>query len=903
MNRPRTGIVFAILTLQVALIIVSIQAVAARNTMAAPSKIDSSLALLYSIHTQRPGHIPKDALDILDADGVKVNLKTSRDLSDEEEASVLAMGILPEGRMHRRGRYCARMPWKSLLRLAEMDAVDSVECKWSPSVLPCLDVSASETGATAVWSMLSQTGVPITGQGIVVADFDTGVDVFHPGLWRADGGVYNWIDVNGNGVFDKGVDAVDLNRNGTANTGEILNYFKGSAKDYVGAVTNSAGTFLSNQDWLYNDANGNGTRDYGVAFGESAPTFGERVFIVQDTNGNHSLDPGESLLALGTSKIAATLCSGGITRTRGSNLISTPADTNGHGTSVCGILCGETPGFRKYVGLAPGIDLLLADRYANSYTSYIPWAEQRGARVMLYEFGAWTYQFMDGSSTLEQMMDAEAAKGIVQVAPAGNLANVKKHASVNLNPGQYKTISINVGAGRGITSVYVSVIWSFNTDSVSLTLTNPSGATFNLPGDTTFRSDAQGNSYWSNGPLKSPRGTRRVDINFLKAAGVSTGNWKIGITNNSTYAGDFHAYVTDNLAVWSGGAYFQDNVDTSCTTTWPATANSALVVGSYSDRGISVKDGALSPYSGEGPYISAADYTVDLCAPGNSDVFTICSKDAGNPVGTYREFGGTSSSSAHVAAAAALILQANPSLKSDEVSELIFGSSATDSFTGQVPDMAWGYGKLSILPAVQNAASPALESPRRLKQDNPDGVTVRMWGKVVVAVGNDGGNFCYVEEPGRSSGMKIVGYSEQIAEGDKIEVTGTLETVNGERQIRATSVRTIVQQQKTPGPVALNGNALGGSSSPGCPGVADGIGMNNIGLLVTSWGFVRSVSTGRFYLDGAGSKDIGVACAGLTAPPMGKFVVVTGISSVEIKDGLPRSMIRARRQADITVLN
>src|SRR5262249_38107638 len=54
----------------------------------------------------------------------------------------------------------------------------------------------------------------LTGKGVVVADIDTLADIFHPAFFYADAGYFDWIDVNGDGVFTPGVDAIDLNQNG-----------------------------------------------------------------------------------------------------------------------------------------------------------------------------------------------------------------------------------------------------------------------------------------------------------------------------------------------------------------------------------------------------------------------------------------------------------------------------------------------------------------------------------------------------------------------------------------------------------------------------------------------------------------------------------------------------------------
>ena len=88
-------------------------------------------------------------------------------------------------------------------------------------------------------------------------------------------------------------------------------------------------------------------------------------------------------VALGTSKVLGTLNDTGVARDRGTDLISTDDDTNGHGTSVCGVINGGTIGMRKYVGIAPDAELLVADRYDNDYTVYMPWAAANGAESLV----------------------------------------------------------------------------------------------------------------------------------------------------------------------------------------------------------------------------------------------------------------------------------------------------------------------------------------------------------------------------------------------------------------------------------------------------------------------------------------------------------------------------------------
>ncbi len=68
--------------------------------------------------------------------------------------------------------------------------------------------------------------------------------------------------------------------------------------------------------------------------------------------------------------------------------------------------------------------------------------------------------------------------------------------------------------------------------------------------------------------------------------------------------------------------------------------------------------------------------------------------------------------------------------------------------------------------------------------------------------------------------------------GTLVNVTGTLNTLNGEREISATSV-TEVGGAQVPEPLGLtNKNLGGGSAGPYTPGIYGALGPNNIGLLV-----------------------------------------------------------------------
>jgi subtilisin family serine protease len=471
------------------------------------------------------------------------------------------------------------------------------------------------------------------------------------------------------------------------------------------------GQFRAESDWLYNDANANSRRDYGRAdgFGEANPTYGERLFIADDPNGNGLLDIGESLFALGSGKVLRVLGPAGMEYVRGINLMDCPLDTEdaGHGTQVCSVVAGGRAGMRRYTGAAPDASLLVADRYNNDYAVYVPWAESNGAQVMLYEFGSWVQEFLDGSSNLEQMLDAESAKGIVQVVPAGNLAGSGKHAQVILPARESRSIRFSVPSGGAIEEAWLTVLWRAAEAAVTVALRTPTGATTPLAGDSSWL-QLEGQRIWS-AMDRSSRGTVRLDVFIQRAAiGLTQGEWALDLSNQTPGWLSVHGYAYDPGSEWAGGVRFLDHVDSLYTVASPATADSAIAVASYSVRGRAADPpGALSFFSGQGPRLDGAAI-LDVAAPGHYDIACARSKAApGGVFGQYGWFGGTSAAAAHVAGAAALLVQSNLRLHPDQITQMLHQGALQDSQTGIVPNDRWGWGKLDVLRALAWMPTPS----------------------------------------------------------------------------------------------------------------------------------------------------------------------------------------------------
>ncbi len=706
-------------------------------------KMDSTLALMLTAQDRAVKLAPATALGRIQADiqaqgMVPVSVRFERELTPAE------VGVLEQDhgvQFHRlEGRFChvaaiygISVPLDRMAAFSQLPNVAQIELLNKPTARP-LDVSIPLVRADQVWATQNWAGQNIRGQGGRIADLDTGVDVYHPDFWYADGGVYDWIDNDGGGFTGGGGECVDLNGNGLCDfvfPGEKLRFFEITGTAAISVST--AGVFEAHVDWLYNDVNDNAQRDYGPSAGytETQPTYGERIFLVNDANLNNALDPGEKVIALGTSKIAATLNCGTppVTRTRGTDLYLSDADTQGHGTGVAGVALGGnivnvagayTVPNRRFIGVAPGAELLAVHTgcWPNPIpeTTYIPWAANHGADVMLYEFSTWWGEFLDGSSNLEQMMDAQAANGIVQVVPAGNLAGSHKEDTEIIPAGGFHVFTANMPALTLRSWAFMAFLWRTPSVNATYTLTNPFGASVTLPattGNNWGLTSLSGDTIWYR-RLDSSRGTAKYDI-WIQSGSIASGNWLVRANNPSGAALPVYAYVADNGYQFYGGMTWVNPNETK-TVCHPATADSAIAVGSYATRAgfDAVSVGDLSSFSSRGARVDGARI-LDIAAPGGMfEVVVAESKDNGaSAVGKYGWFGGTSAAGPHVAGAVALMLQKNPTLTPAQVVNFIHATAITDTWTehsshgGATPNDHWGWGKLNAAGAVQNTPSPA----------------------------------------------------------------------------------------------------------------------------------------------------------------------------------------------------
>ena len=585
----------------------------------------------------------------------------------------------------------ARIPFTALSDLKEHEGLASVEPCWRPGLRPQLASARPQMQADQAWSVASPLGGGLGGRGVTIADFDTGVNQFHSQFFALSGDEYAWLDMNSNGEPDAG-DGVDLDGDGLLGTGEALATWEVLKTHTLG---NDALRFDTDFDLLFNDANGNGVRDSGPPlFNEDSPCFGELLFLADDVDGDTYLDPAEHLLALGSSRIRSMLHHDGSVYRRGDNLMAAPGDTWGHGTMVSGILGGGWQCRHAAAGVAPEAELIhIIQDVDDNFTPVewgLAWGVAEGADVFLFEFGSWIWEYLDGSSNLEIMINEYSAEnGVIIVIPAGNLRSGSLHCRF---PGNQEQALDDCSR---YSEIWCTFLW---TDPVALDLTLI--PQFSIPralpldGSTI---DHEGTLVYSNFSI-SPRGTRRIDLHLARSPGKRqlADSFILDFSGSST---QIHGFMADENWGFGSRAEWREGTDESYTVCWPATADSGLVVGSYDNT----TDGDIMYYSSRGPRLDGRAL-LDIAAPG-ALVYAPSPYNDFN----FTEFGGTSAATPFVAGAAALLKELIPDLDGARFRKAMAAGAGHDQHTGITT--LWGAGKLRLGDALVGLLSAAAEAP------------------------------------------------------------------------------------------------------------------------------------------------------------------------------------------------
>lgn len=185
----------------------------------------------------------------------------------------------------------------------------------------------------------------------------------------------------------------------------------------------------------------------------------------------------------------------------------------------------------------------------------------------------------------------------------------------------------------------------------------------------------------------------------------------------------------------------------------------------------------------------------------------------------------------------------------------------------------------------------------------PDGTRAEISNVIVTAGNNQLPGMFYIEDRARLVGLRVAWSDTVIREGMIVTVVGSITTENGERKVTAETVTVLSEDNPVPGALGIRNGDMGGAAAGLCPGVVNGIGPNNVGLLVKCWGRVISPGDGYFYLQDhsrnlAGPALLKVKC-NHALPPADFFYSVTGISSCETGPGGSIPLLLVRKPEDV----
>lgn len=568
------------------------------------------------------------------------------------------------------------------------------------------NIHAQEITTVIKEKFVDKDGNPLTGKGIIIGDMDSGIDIFHPFFFFADGGEFNWIDVSGDGKFTAGTDGVDLNNDGAISDNEILSYLEIADKTFGPFKISDRKVYNPDMDFLYNDKNKNGKRDFGEegGFSETDATYGEQFFIPSNFEAKELL-VGEKIIGLKTSKVIAVRQKDGTIRRRGTDLIKNEGDHDyNHGTSVAGMLIGGVSGLHKLHGLAPDAEIVMANnsydytpRFVKNFPTMMNFLKEEGANVILFEDGEWAWEPMDGTTPEEILARQYCEEGMPVVTATGNLAAARCIFIDSLKPGgkySYTVEAPRVSEGKENNGVFVSLHWKGNPgDFKSIDIIAPGDNKYSIQtsGSGFIKQDYRISYEYS----QSEKGYMLLKLGFYKKDSATVqGDWAINIEPKKNVV--IRGSVNDISQSWSGSTHWKHKFTTEGTLVFPSTADSVIKVGAYAvnfawnERAV----GDIATYSGRGPSITG-DLGIDICAPGHSTF-------AAGENFSYRTFSGTSSAAPHVTGLIALMLQFDKTLTNSQIKSIIKNTAIQEDKMGKLPNPTWGWGKLNIPGALKN---------------------------------------------------------------------------------------------------------------------------------------------------------------------------------------------------------
>ena len=415
-----------------------------------------------------------------------------------------------------------------------------------------------------------------------------------------------------------------------------------------------------------------------------------------------------------------------------------------HATHVAGIAAGgNVMGSKTYYGMAPEAHLImvrsdaLTDAEIFNGISFIKQtAEQLGEPyVVNMSFGD-TFCPHDGTNDLSSTMEELASAGLVAVAAAGNDGDVKLHAYYDFK--ETDDTCLLVIDLKQNTKLSLYVLGDDHTDFAAepFLYNSRTGAVMKFSADVWQRT---GNIFNSGVSSRNQRYyyTAVIDLSHLVYDATFLKNACLVIKITGSAGHHIDAFLSAKGVAYAnlGGSTVCAPCDNVMSVGTPADSKGVFAVGAYVSRlnwmnighvnmeyASNSKVGDLADFSSLGPSTDASLLKPEVCAPGmlvcssikkNSTEYaniinTVCEAiELGGKKYYYGVMKGTSMSTPAVAGIIALWLQANPTLRHDDILDIIRKSSVSDQFTGTTWNSSWGYGKINAYAGLKLALKTA----------------------------------------------------------------------------------------------------------------------------------------------------------------------------------------------------
>jgi len=414
------------------------------------------------------------------------------------------------------------------------------------------------------------------------------------------------------------------------------------------------------------------------------------------------------------------------------NNVCNQIDDHGHGTHVAGIAAGNGAASSDvFRGMAPEADIIFVktdfENDVDGVNYIFKKAEALGRPAVVNMSLGGHFGPHDGTSNYERSLEVLTGRGKILVVAAGNEGMDKIHYSdVATSTPKYVDFKMfDVSAN-------IELWYDNQTRDKNVTLTfqildnnnNPIAALGPLNPGMYLERDFD----FPTEPVVDESETfviadARLTLdpnNYASLVSISYGS-KLKYTLRIIYTGNtkFDMWLATNGAV---GEFEQG--DTYSTIGAPGTVASAITVAAYTTKtewwgqdgnyhyqyleaGWPTHMDNIASFSSRGPS-RRSDWTglkPNISAPGEIIFSTFSSSSNAQTknkdmTGKYVKMEGTSMATPAVTGIVALMLQANPNLNPAEVKEILKKSANTDAYTGAVPNVIWGNGKINALAAL-----------------------------------------------------------------------------------------------------------------------------------------------------------------------------------------------------------